>query len=159
MALRVVSLRQLKLEVLLEPGRSGDSIAEVCRRRGGLTRYAAQSPLVRHLVSPLGLDETLGCPKPGKGALPLRLGATADFLAPRMRFTRYRRESPSCCVGVEGDDADVTATKIDPRFQLGDLRRGEAPPAARVRMHALARRRRIRGDSHVGQSRVHVHGP
>jgi hypothetical protein len=26
-------------------------------------------------------------------------------------------------------------------------------------MHALARRRRIRGDSHVGQSRVHVHGP
>jgi len=34
MALRVVSLRQLKLEVLLEPGRTGDSVAEVCRRRG-----------------------------------------------------------------------------------------------------------------------------
>lgn len=34
MALRVVSLKQLKLEVLLEPGRTGDSIAEVCRRRG-----------------------------------------------------------------------------------------------------------------------------
>jgi transposase InsO family protein len=34
MALTVVSLRQLKLEVLLEPGRTGDSVAEVCRRRG-----------------------------------------------------------------------------------------------------------------------------
>lgn len=34
MALRVVSLKQLKLEVLLEPGRTGDSVAEVGRRRG-----------------------------------------------------------------------------------------------------------------------------
>jgi transposase len=34
MALRVVSIRQLKLEVLLEPGRTGDSVAAVCRRRG-----------------------------------------------------------------------------------------------------------------------------
>jgi transposase InsO family protein len=34
MALRVVSLKQLKLEVLLEAGRTGDPIAEVCRRRG-----------------------------------------------------------------------------------------------------------------------------
>jgi transposase InsO family protein len=34
MALNVVSLKQLKLEVLLEPGRTGDSVAEVCRRRG-----------------------------------------------------------------------------------------------------------------------------
>jgi transposase len=34
MALRVVSLKPLKLEVLLEPGRTGDSVAEVCRRRG-----------------------------------------------------------------------------------------------------------------------------
>ena len=36
MALRVVSLRQLKLEVLLEPGRTGDSVAEGCRRAGQL---------------------------------------------------------------------------------------------------------------------------
>jgi len=33
-ALKVVSMEELKLEVLLEPERTGDSIAEVCRRRG-----------------------------------------------------------------------------------------------------------------------------
>ncbi len=34
MALRVVSMGELRLEVLLEPERTGDTIAEVCRRRG-----------------------------------------------------------------------------------------------------------------------------
>jgi transposase InsO family protein len=33
-ALRVVSMQELKLEVLFEPDRSGDSVAAVCRRRG-----------------------------------------------------------------------------------------------------------------------------
>jgi transposase InsO family protein len=33
-ALRVMSVEELRLEVLLEPGRTGDSVAEVCRRRG-----------------------------------------------------------------------------------------------------------------------------
>ena len=34
MALRAVSMEELKLEVLLEPERTGDSVVEVCRRRG-----------------------------------------------------------------------------------------------------------------------------
>jgi transposase InsO family protein len=34
MSLRVVSMAELRLEVLLEPERTGDSVAEVCRRRG-----------------------------------------------------------------------------------------------------------------------------
>ena len=34
MALRVVSMQELKLEVLREPARTGESVAEVCRRRG-----------------------------------------------------------------------------------------------------------------------------
>jgi transposase InsO family protein len=33
-ALSVMSIEGLRLEVLLEPGRTGDSVAEVCRRRG-----------------------------------------------------------------------------------------------------------------------------
>jgi transposase InsO family protein len=33
MGLRVVSMTELRLEVLLEPGRTGESVAEVCRRR------------------------------------------------------------------------------------------------------------------------------
>jgi transposase InsO family protein len=33
-ALTVVSMKELKLEVLLEPERTGDSVVEVCRRRG-----------------------------------------------------------------------------------------------------------------------------
>src|SRR6266540_6028617 len=33
MALRVVSMTELRLEVLLEPERTGESVAEVCRRR------------------------------------------------------------------------------------------------------------------------------
>jgi transposase-like protein len=32
MALRVVTMTELGLEVLLEPQRTGDSVAEVCRR-------------------------------------------------------------------------------------------------------------------------------
>ena len=34
MALKVVSMEELRLEVLLEPGRTGESVAEVCARRG-----------------------------------------------------------------------------------------------------------------------------
>ena len=33
MALRVVTMTELRLEVLLEPQRTGESVAEVCRRR------------------------------------------------------------------------------------------------------------------------------
>jgi transposase-like protein len=33
-ALQVVSTKELKLEVLFEPERSGDTVTEVCRRRG-----------------------------------------------------------------------------------------------------------------------------
>jgi transposase InsO family protein len=33
-ALQVVSMEQLRMEVVLEPERTGDSVAEVCRRRG-----------------------------------------------------------------------------------------------------------------------------
>jgi transposase-like protein len=33
-ALQVVSMEELRLEVLREPERTGDSVAEVCRRRG-----------------------------------------------------------------------------------------------------------------------------
>ena len=34
MALKVVSMEELRLQVLLEPGRTGESVAEVCLRRG-----------------------------------------------------------------------------------------------------------------------------
>jgi transposase InsO family protein len=34
MSLRVMTMAELRLEVLLEPERTGDSVAEVCRRRG-----------------------------------------------------------------------------------------------------------------------------
>ena len=34
MSLRVVTMSELRLEVLLEPERTGQSVAEVCRRRG-----------------------------------------------------------------------------------------------------------------------------
>lgn len=34
MALRVVSMAEMKLEILTEPERTGDSVTEVCRRRG-----------------------------------------------------------------------------------------------------------------------------
>jgi transposase-like protein len=33
-ALQVVSMKELKLDVLLEPKRTGDTVTEVCRRRG-----------------------------------------------------------------------------------------------------------------------------
>ena len=66
-------MEELKLEVLLEPERTGDSVAEVCRRRGisretfyvYRRRYLAEGPdgLVPHsrrpLSSPAQIDRTL----------------------------------------------------------------------------------------------------
>lgn len=34
MSLRVVTMAELRLEILLEPERTGRSVAEVCRRQG-----------------------------------------------------------------------------------------------------------------------------
>jgi hypothetical protein len=34
MALRVMSMAEMRLEVLLEAARSGETVAEVCRRQG-----------------------------------------------------------------------------------------------------------------------------
>jgi transposase-like protein len=50
MALRVMSMAEIRLEVLLEAARSGETVAEVCRRHGicmqsnyrYLGRYQAQ---------------------------------------------------------------------------------------------------------------------
>jgi hypothetical protein len=43
MALKVVSMKELKLEVLLEPERTGETVAEVCARhrisRASFYRY------------------------------------------------------------------------------------------------------------------------
>jgi transposase InsO family protein len=73
MALRVVAMDELKLQVLTEPGRTGESVAEVCRRRGisrqtfyvYQRRYLAEGPagLVersrRPLASPARIEASL----------------------------------------------------------------------------------------------------
>ena len=49
MALKVVSMNELKLEVLLEPEQTGESVAEVCLRRGisRASYYRAQATRAR----------------------------------------------------------------------------------------------------------------
>lgn len=44
MALQVVSMEELKLQVLYEPGRTGETVDEVCRRRG-ISRQTFYSPV------------------------------------------------------------------------------------------------------------------
>jgi transposase-like protein len=46
--LKVVSMTELRLEVLLEPERTGDSVATVCRRHG-ISRQTYDRCLARYL--------------------------------------------------------------------------------------------------------------
>ena len=51
MALRVVTMAELRLEVLFQPDRSGETVSEVCRRHGiSRSRRSPTVPTVSRAV-------------------------------------------------------------------------------------------------------------
>ena len=91
MALRVVSMNELKLEVLLEPERTGDSVAEVCRRRGisraSYYRYRRRY----HEEGVAGLEPRSRRPRRSPGRIEPELEATIVTLRKRHRRWGARR--------------------------------------------------------------------
>jgi transposase InsO family protein len=84
-ALQVVSMKELKLDVLLEPERTGDTVTEVCRRRGisrqtfyvYRRRYGAEGPA--------GLEARSRRPRGSPGQIEAELEA---------RICRLRKDHP-----------------------------------------------------------------
>jgi transposase InsO family protein len=90
-ALRMVSMNELKLEVPLEPERTGDSVAEVCRRRG-ISRASYYRYRRRYLVEGVtGLEPHSRRPRRSPGRLEAELEATIVALRKRHRRWGARR--------------------------------------------------------------------
>jgi transposase InsO family protein len=86
-ALTVVSMKELKLEVLLEPERTGDSVLEVCRRRG-LSRASFYRYRRRYLdEGPAGLEPRSRRPRASPGRIAAAL--EAEIVALRQRHPRW----------------------------------------------------------------------
>jgi transposase InsO family protein len=85
--LKVVSMKELKLEVLLEPERTGDSVVEICRRRG-ISRASFYRYRRRYLEQgTVGLEPRSRRPRgsPGRIAAPLE----AEIVTLRKRHPRW----------------------------------------------------------------------
>jgi transposase InsO family protein len=86
-ALQVVSIKQLKLDVLLEPERTGDSVAEVCRRRG-LSRASYYRYRRRYLdEGTAGLEPRSRRPRGSPGRIAAAL--EAEIVTLRQRHPRW----------------------------------------------------------------------
>jgi transposase len=101
-ALRVVSMQELKLEVLFEPERSGESVAAVCRRRG-ISRASFYRYRRRYLADGVdGLQARPRRPRTSPGRIDPRLEQAICALRkehPRWGARRIRAELAR--VGVE----------------------------------------------------------
>ncbi|MGH2994787.1 MAG: IS481 family transposase [Gaiellaceae bacterium] len=87
MALRVLSMDELKLEVLLEPERTDDTVAEVCRRRG-ISRASFYRYRRRYLEEgPAGLEQRSRRPRGSPGQI--AAGLEAEIVALRKRHPRW----------------------------------------------------------------------
>jgi transposase InsO family protein len=90
-ALRVVSMNELKREVLLEPDRTGDSVVEVCRRRG-ISRASYYRYRRRYLDEGVaGLEPRSRRPSRSPGLIGLELEARIVELRRRHRRWGARR--------------------------------------------------------------------
>jgi transposase-like protein len=94
-ALKVVSMAEMRLEVLLEVERSGESVAEVCRRRG-IARSSFYEWRARYLAEgPAGLEPHSRRPVRSPGRIEPALEETICALRkrhPRWGARRIRAE-------------------------------------------------------------------
>jgi len=85
-ALQVVSMEELRLEVVLEPERTGDSVSEVCRRRG-ISRETFYVYRRRYLSE--GLDGLVSRSRRPRGS-PARIEAELEATICRLRTEHPR---------------------------------------------------------------------
>jgi len=102
-ALRVVSMDELKLEVLLEPERTGDSVVEVCRRRG-ISRASYYRYRRRYLAG--GLD--------GLQARPRRPVTSPARIDPRLEQTICALRKEHRRWGARRIRAELARAGVDP---------------------------------------------
>ena len=103
MALQVVSMKELKLEVLLEPERSGDTVTEVCRRRG-LSRETFYLYRRRYQADGLaGLEPRSRRPRSSPGQIEAELEA---------RICRLRNDHPRW--GARRIRSELARAGLDP---------------------------------------------
>jgi transposase-like protein len=99
-ALKLVSMEELKLELLSEPERTGDSIAEVCRRRG-ISRESFYLYRRRYeQEGAAGLESRSRRPLSSPGRIPVLLETEICALRQRrprwVRLPRRSRPLPPC---------------------------------------------------------------
>jgi transposase InsO family protein len=117
-ALQVVSMEELRLEVLLEPERTGDSVAEVCRRRG-ISRETFYVYRRRYLAEgPDGLVPRSRRPR----SSPARIAPALEA-----RIVELRKEHP----------------RWGARRIRAELRRAEVDPPAQSTIHQVLRRNHL----------------
>jgi transposase-like protein len=118
MALRVVSMDELKLQVLMEPGRTGESVAAVCRRRG-ISRQTFYVYQRRYLAEgAAGLEERSRRPVVSPARIGARLEAeicTLRRLHPRWGARRIRTELLRA--GLEGPAVSTIHQALRRNFQ------------------------------------------
>ena len=118
MALKVVSMHELKLEVLLEPARTGETVAEVCLRRG-ISRASYYRYRRRFLLE------------------------GADGLEPRS----HRPRSSPAQISASLEAEICTLRRRHPRFGArrirAELRRAGISPPATSTIHQVLRRNQL----------------
>lgn len=103
MALRVVTMAELRRDVLLQPERSGESVAEVCRRHG-ISRQTYYRYRRRYLLEGLdGLEDRSREPV----HQPARMGADLEI-----EICRMRKDHPGW--GARRISAELARAGIDP---------------------------------------------
>jgi transposase InsO family protein len=107
-ALQVVSMEELRMEVVLEPERTGDSVAEVCRRRG-ISRETFYVYRRRYLSD--GLDGLMPRSRRPRGS-PARIepGLEATICRLRSEHPRWGARRIRAELARAGVDAPATST-------------------------------------------------
>ncbi|MGH3137699.1 MAG: helix-turn-helix domain-containing protein [Gaiellaceae bacterium] len=102
MALKVVSMNELKLEVLREPERTGESVAEVCRRRG-ISRASFYRYRRRYLEEGVaGLEPRSKRPRVSPGRIdPLLEAEICELRRRHPRFGAHRIRAELRRAGIE----------------------------------------------------------
>jgi transposase InsO family protein len=121
MSLRVVSMAELRLEVLLEPGRTGDSVAAVCRRRGISRQTFYEYRRRFEAEGAAGLEPRSRCPIRS----PRQIEAAME-----LAICRLRKEHP----------------RWGARRIAAELRRGGLDPPAISTIHRVLRRNNLVAD-------------
>ena len=108
MALRVVSMQELKLELLSEPVRTGESVTEVCRRRGVSRASYYRYPLRYRELGVAGLEPRSRRPRLSPVQIAIEL--EAEICELRRRHPRWGARRIRAELARAGSDPPAIST-------------------------------------------------